>query len=159
MYAYEVVEVQGGWKLRLLENGEEVGSGVWGDDDNGYSEAVAEGELWVMSHGYEHQPGHPMFAEQSVPAGASELLVELLMVRRLIARPQGRESLCCWMGCSVATLKRRIDDVRGLGAHVESVKAGDRWVYHVANADLLEPRLSRWIELEQQRSLVEVNHG
>lgn len=95
----------------------------------------------------------------SVESDWSELLVELLMVRRLIERPQGGSELCAWMQCSPATLKRRIDDVRGYGAHVESIKVGRTWVYHVGNAELLEPRLSRWIELEQQRSLVEVTHG
>lgn len=97
--------------------------------------------------------------ELDTPDGKSELLLSLLMVRRLIAEPQGADELCAWMGCSLRTLKRRIDDVRGFGVHVESVKDGSRWVYHVANAEMCEPRLSRWIELEEQRSLVDVDAG
>jgi hypothetical protein len=89
----------------------------------------------------------------------SELLVELMMVRRLIEEPRTSQDLCAWMQCSLATLKRRIDEVRGFGAHVESVKMGRVSAYHVGNASMLEPRLSRWIELEQQRSLVEVSHA
>ena len=105
------------------------------------------------------EPGVEMQGDRgSVESDWSELLVELLMVRRLIERPQGAKELCAWMQCSVPTLKRRIDDVRGLGAHVESLKVGRQWVYHVANASMLEPRLSRWIELERQRSLVDANH-
>ena len=62
--------------------------------------------------------------------------------------------LCELFDCSVPTLKRRIDDARNLGAHVESVKAGHKWVYHLANAEMVAPRLERWIELERARSLV-----
>lgn len=147
---YQVLPgARGGWKLRLFEDGEPMGGGEF--DDDGCGDAFDAGSEWVG-------PAADLVAEEPVPVGASELALCLLAVRRLIARPQGRDELAGWMGCSVPTLKRRLDDVRGLGAHVESMKVGKRWVYHVANAHMLEPRLSRWIELELQRSLVEVTY-
>lgn len=87
----------------------------------------------------------------------TELLEILLMVRWLIDKPAGMAELLEWSGFSEATIKRRIDEARGFGVHVEALKIGRHWVYHVANAEMCEPRLSRWIELEQQRSVVEVH--
>lgn len=51
-------ELGGGWRwrLRLLEDGEEVGGGVFRSGpghpggDNAFAEAVAEGQAWVQSH-------------------------------------------------------------------------------------------------------------
>lgn len=63
-------------------------------------------------------------------------------------------NLCTWFACSLPTLKRRIDVARNLGAHVESVKVGHVWAYHLANASIVEARLATWLELERARSLV-----
>lgn len=58
-------------------------------------------------------------------------------------------------GCSVATIKRRVMDARHLGAHIESVKVGSGWLYHLANESAVRARLARWLELERARSLVQ----
>jgi predicted transcriptional regulator len=84
----------------------------------------------------------------------SELLGILEIVDFVKAGPCKAESICQRFGISVATLKRRLDEARHLGAHVESVKVGREWVYHLANADSVSARLSRWLDLERSRSLV-----
>lgn len=40
--SYELEPVDGGWKLRLLEDGEEVGGGRGGDDDYDYLAAAGK---------------------------------------------------------------------------------------------------------------------
>lgn len=47
--------VGGGWRLRLLEDGEEVGGGVFEPGDEAYSDALAEGEDWLASRVAEWQ--------------------------------------------------------------------------------------------------------
>lgn len=37
---------EGGWKLILLEDGEEVGGGVYEAGDEGYCDALEAGEEW-----------------------------------------------------------------------------------------------------------------
>jgi hypothetical protein len=84
-------------------------------------------------------------------------LHETLSILDLLMRlgPLSAQGLCDVFGCSVATLKRRLDDARQLGAHVESIRQGGGWVYHVGNADAIRARLYRWLALERERSLVE----
>lgn len=52
-YSYEVIprpaETGGGWRLRLLEDGEEIGGGVFPAGDEGYSDALDEAALWLQS--------------------------------------------------------------------------------------------------------------
>jgi hypothetical protein len=43
--SYELEPVDGGWKLRLLEDGEEVGGGRGGDDD--YNDLMEAAEQFV----------------------------------------------------------------------------------------------------------------
>jgi len=48
-------ELGGGWRLRLIEDGEEVGGGVFPASETGdskteaYAEAMVEGEDWLAS--------------------------------------------------------------------------------------------------------------
>jgi len=85
----------------------------------------------------------------------SELLMTLELVEALrLGGPRSTRDLCHCFGVSVATLKRRIDDARHLGAAVESVKSGHAWVYHLGNGPAVAARLARWLQLEQSRSLV-----
>lgn len=48
-YSYQIdprpADLGGGWRLRLLENGEEVGGGVFPD----YDDALAEATVWLAS--------------------------------------------------------------------------------------------------------------
>jgi len=83
----------------------------------------------------------------------SDLLITLEIVDAC-RTPRSAAALCAEFGLSVATLKRRLADVRNMGAHIESVKIGARWVYHLANEPMVSARLARWIELERSRSLV-----
>ena len=62
-YSYQIdprpAELGGGWRLRLLEGGEEVGGGVFPPDEsieeteealsNSYADALDEGEAWLSS--------------------------------------------------------------------------------------------------------------
>ncbi len=85
----------------------------------------------------------------------SELLTTLLIVRELLdCGPCSAASLARSRQCSRATLKRRMDDARGMGVAIESVKLGASWFYHCANAATIEERLNRWIDLERARALV-----
>ncbi len=85
----------------------------------------------------------------------SELHETLSVVQAImLAGTASAAELCEAHGCSVATLKRRLDDARHLGAHVESVKLGAGWQYHVANGPVIAERLGTWLALERERSLV-----
>jgi hypothetical protein len=50
-YRYEVTprpeEVGGGWKLQLIEDDEEVGGGIFEATDEGYQDALDQGEEFV----------------------------------------------------------------------------------------------------------------
>jgi hypothetical protein len=83
----------------------------------------------------------------------NELLETLEIVQRVIDEPLqwGAADVAQWKGCSVPTVKRRVMDARNLGCHVESLKVGTRWVYHVGNASQVRPRLALWIDLERRR--------
>lgn len=62
-YSYQIdsrpAELGGGWRLRLLEVGEEVGGGIFPPEEgiedaeealsNSYSDALDEGEAWLSS--------------------------------------------------------------------------------------------------------------
>ncbi len=52
-YRYEVTprpaHVDGGWKLQLFEDDEEVGGGVFPAGDDGYADALAEGQDWLST--------------------------------------------------------------------------------------------------------------
>ncbi|MDI3260846.1 MAG: hypothetical protein QJR02_14260 [Sinobacteraceae bacterium] len=41
-------ELGGGWRLRLIEDGEEVGGGVYPPDE--YDDALADGQAWMFDH-------------------------------------------------------------------------------------------------------------
>ena len=84
----------------------------------------------------------------------SDLLTSLQIVAAC-RTPRSAASLCAEFELSIATLKRRLSEARNLGAHVESVKLGTRWVYHLANDAACGKRLDSWIELETKRSLVD----
>ncbi len=83
----------------------------------------------------------------------SDLLQTLEIVQLLGSGTFHADELCLRFDCSIATLKRRLAEARNLGAHVESIKVGTRWSYHVGNLSSLT-NLDRWIALEQGRSLI-----
>lgn len=52
-HAYEInprpLEMGGGWKLTLTEDGEEVGGGVFDAGDEGYQDAIDTAQEWLSS--------------------------------------------------------------------------------------------------------------
>ena len=54
-YSYEVEpRLLGGWRLKLLEDGEEVGGGAYCSDDkttddDAYADALADGQEWLAT--------------------------------------------------------------------------------------------------------------
>lgn len=52
-YEYKVTprppSLGGGWRLQLLENGEEVGGGVFPGGDEAHMDAMDEGEEWLST--------------------------------------------------------------------------------------------------------------
>lgn len=52
-YTFEIKprpeDLGGGWKLSLLEDGEEVGGGIFEAGDDGYADAYNEGEEWIQT--------------------------------------------------------------------------------------------------------------
>lgn len=47
-YSFEIIPRQaGGWKLRLIEDGEEIGGGVFPAGNEGYADALQEGQDWL----------------------------------------------------------------------------------------------------------------
>jgi len=65
-YSYQIdprpAGLGGGWRLRLLENGEEVGGGVFPADqsktlqDAAYEDAMAEATAWLISRYDDEEP-------------------------------------------------------------------------------------------------------
>lgn len=53
-YAYVITPrsaaIGGGWRLQLLELGQEAGGGIFPPGDQGYMDAVDEGEWWLINH-------------------------------------------------------------------------------------------------------------
>lgn len=86
----------------------------------------------------------------------SELLRVLLVGQELLGADRSLAYLVERAGCSPATVKRCIAELRHLGCQVVSRCDSGGWVYRLENAEAVQARLVRWIELEQSRSLVEV---
>jgi len=57
-------------------------------------------------------------------------------------------------GTSRATFNRRLQEARHMGAEIEAVQSGGAWVYRLVNWSAIAPRVLRWLELEESRSLV-----
>lgn len=59
-YSYEITPrpdtVGGGWRLKLLEDGEEVSGGAFPPGDDGYEEALAEADEWLSTRRWEEAP-------------------------------------------------------------------------------------------------------
>ena len=86
----------------------------------------------------------------------SELLRVLLVGQELLGGDRSLAYLVGRVGCSPATAKRCISELRHLGCQVVSRCGPSGWVYRLENAEAVQARLVRWIELERSRSLLEV---
>lgn len=81
-------------------------------------------------------------------------LLDTLLLMKACAAPMASGVLCESLGVGVATLKRYIREARHLGADIQAVKVGARWYYFTANWSACQKIADRWIELQQQRSVV-----
>lgn len=84
----------------------------------------------------------------------SELLKTLRVVKMLSEADATAQALQDSLGVSVATLNRHISDARNMGAQIVAVQTRRAWQYCLKNPDLVMPTVTRWIELEEKRSLV-----
>jgi hypothetical protein len=62
-------------------------------------------------------------------------------------------------GITGITLKRYIAEARGLGAEIVSVKKAGKSYYRLDNYGVIKKRLKRWIELEEQSTLLDFAQG
>lgn len=85
----------------------------------------------------------------------SELLKILLVGQELLGVDRSLAYLVQRAGCSPATLKRYLAELRHLGCQVVSRRESGGWVYRLENPEAVQVRLVRWIELERSRTLLE----
>jgi biotin operon repressor len=85
----------------------------------------------------------------------SELHQTLMLMLILSEHPDGltADDLMTGLTVSRATLSRKIEEARHLGAKIESVRQGRRNVYRLTNWEQIQKTVRRWIELEEQRTL------
>jgi hypothetical protein len=86
-------------------------------------------------------------------------LGDTLKTLKAIATGTGRtEDLTRDLGISVNTLRRRIADLRHLGAVITPVRASGAktgpWAYKVENWRQIRPMVNKWSRLEQDREQV-----
>jgi predicted DNA-binding transcriptional regulator YafY len=55
---------------------------------------------------------------------------------------------------SFPTIRRHIAEARHLGADIESIRQGAGWVYKLKNWPACQKIVTRWIELERNRSFL-----
>ena len=91
---------------------------------------------------------------------ASELR-KVLETLKYMAETSGRtEDLVRDLGVSVNTLRRRVEELRHLGAQVEAVRTRGAkvgtWSYEVKNWGKLRPMVEKWFVLEAEQEKVGV---
>jgi DNA-binding IclR family transcriptional regulator len=84
----------------------------------------------------------------------SELLKILLVGQELLGVDRSLTYLVQRAGCSPATMKRYLAELRHLGCQIVSRRESGGWVYRLENADAVQRLLLRWIELERGRTLL-----
>ena len=84
----------------------------------------------------------------------SDLCKILLVGQELLGVDRSAEYLRSRLDVSPATLKRYIEELRHLGCRVVSVRNLGGWVYRLENAEQVVERLSTWLRLERQRTLL-----
>ena len=84
----------------------------------------------------------------------SELLKTLRIIRSLGAGRLTSAELQEGMEMSRATLNRHLAEARHLGARIEAVQGGRVWCYELTNWPECQAIVTRWIELEEARTVV-----
>lgn len=85
----------------------------------------------------------------------SELLKTLQIIRALGAGRLTSAELQEGMGMSRATLNRHLAEARHLGAQIQSVQGNRVWCYELTNWQECRKIVTRWIELEEARTVLE----
>lgn len=83
----------------------------------------------------------------------SELAKTLMVGFHLLAGDCTSDELCNVVQVSRSTLMRSIDDLRNMGAIIDSVRTGSWYVYRLVNKHAVEARLCAWLDLELSRKL------
>jgi hypothetical protein len=86
-------------------------------------------------------------------------LVMLRLVDGLASADRTTAELMEQHGITGITLKRYIADARHLGAEIVSVKKAGKSYYRLDNYGAIKKRLKRWIELEEQNTLLDCAQG
>lgn len=79
----------------------------------------------------------------------------LKILRALVDSPVSTGDLCQRFEISARQLARDLDEIRDLGADLESVRFPEGWLWVCTNARAIESRglLQRWIDLEETRAV------
>lgn len=84
----------------------------------------------------------------------SELEKQLTVASVLMNDDLTAGGLARIVSVSPSTLKRYVDDLRNMGAEIESVRSLGVWRYRLVNKDAVGLRVARWLELERERLLL-----
>lgn len=84
----------------------------------------------------------------------SELAKILMVGFHLLAGDASAEHLADQVQVSGPTLKRYIAELRNMGADIVSYRHGERSLYRLQNARVVEGRLCSWLDHELNRSLI-----
>ncbi|MCB0628054.1 MAG: HTH domain-containing protein [Saprospiraceae bacterium] len=85
----------------------------------------------------------------------SDHLKTLYLVRCLGSGPMSSAELQEGLGVSRATLNRYLAAARHLGARIDAVQGRRVWVYSLSNWSECQRIVTRWIELEEGRTLID----
>ena len=84
----------------------------------------------------------------------SELLKTLLIVKSLSTGDKDQATLRAELDVSPATFNRYLAEARHLGAQITAYQSGRKWFYKLENWAACEYIVTKWIELEEKRSIV-----
>lgn len=87
--------------------------------------------------------------------GYSELAKILICGNALVEGDRTAEYLARCVNVSAATVKRYLGELRHLGCQIVSRREGSGWVYRLENRGEVCKRLGLWLQLEQERTLLD----
>lgn len=85
----------------------------------------------------------------------SELCKVLIVGHELLAFDRSAAYLADRVGVSRATLMRYLGELRHMGCRIVSVRDSSGSVYRLENPDDVVVRMSNWLRLERERTLLE----
>lgn len=87
-------------------------------------------------------------------SNANQLLEILEIVEMLGEKNASVSEIQAKFDISFPTIRRHIAEARHFGADIESIRQGPGWVYKLKNWPACEKIVTRWIELERNRSFL-----